>query len=234
MGFLILVGILGMSSCTRERVIKPSKKVVTEDVFVEDFQRLRVSSAFTVYVDFKNKEDLTLEVNENVLEYVEVRVVNGELRIDLEDRINLRNGAELTAYVGAKYLDGLTASGASRIYIKDELFADDLDLQISGVSRIKGTIHTDFTTARVSGASDLDLEGDTDDLELDGSGASNISGYGLVTDLLDIELSGSSKAELTNDGEMKIRLSGASTFKYKGDGVIRSIETSGASKVQKK
>jgi hypothetical protein len=234
LGFLVLVGILGMSSCTRERVIVPSKKVITEDIYVADFDRLRVGSAFTVYVNFENHEDLSLEVNENLMEYVEAKVVNGELRIELEDKVNLRRGAELRAYVGAKYLDGLSASGASRIYLRDRLFASNLSIDVSGASRIKGQIDTDFTDANVSGASDLDLEGSADEMELDASGASNVSGFGLTTNILDVDLSGASKAELTNEGEMTLRLSGASIFRYKGNGVIRSIETSGASKVQKK
>lgn len=230
---LALIGVVAFSSCTRERVIVPSKKIATENVFVEDFTRLKVASAFNCYVNFENKEELILEVNENLLEYVEVRVVNGELRIELEDDVNLRKGAELNAYVGAKILEELTASGASRIYLRDPLDVKDLEMNISGASRIKGEIKTDFTNARISGASDLDLEGFADEMELDGSGASNITGYDLTTNYLDLELSGASKAELTNEKEMKLRLSGASTLRYKGDGVISSIETSGASKVKR-
>jgi len=228
-----LVGIVALSSCTRERVIVPSKKVITDKIFVEDFDELRIGSAFTCYVDFENHEDLILEVNENLMEYVDVRIVDGELRIDLEDRVNVRKGAELTAYVGAKYLKGLSASGASRIYLRDKMSASDIRLDVSGASRIKGDVDADYAIARISGASDLDLEGYVKDMELDGSGASNITGYSLETEYLDLELSGASRAELSNDGEMDLRLSGASVFRYRGNGVITSIETSGASKVER-
>jgi hypothetical protein len=233
-GIMILTGILALSSCTRERFIAPSSKISTETILVEDFNQLRVGSAFNCYVSFENKEELLLEVNENLLEYVEVKIVNGELRIGIESGVNLRKGAELTAYVGANYLKGLSASGASRIYLRDVLRSQSLDVHVSGASRIKGDIKTDITTVVVSGASDLDLEGYTNDLELDASGASNIGGYDFECDKLDLHMSGASKAELRNEGEMHIRLSGASVFKYKGDGVIKSIKTSGASKVEKK
>lgn len=65
------------------------------------------------------------------------------------------------------------------------------------------------------------------------SGASRFEGFDFTAITLDCELSGASRMEITCEGAMKVKASGASKVLYKGNCVITSIETSGASEVIK-
>jgi hypothetical protein len=86
----------------------------------------------------------------------------------------------------------------------------------------------------LSGASDLDLTGTAAHTVIDASGASDMDGYAFSTQTCEAEGSGASSIQLTVDREVNARLSGASSMRYKGDAVIKNINTSGASKISRK
>jgi hydrogenase maturation factor HypE len=65
------------------------------------------------------------------------------------------------------------------------------------------------------------------------SGSSDMRDYDLVTDRLDITLSGASEAVVTVTNLINIDASGASTLRYQGDAVVGTSHVSGASEVVK-
>ncbi|MDD2289022.1 MAG: DUF2807 domain-containing protein [Bacteroidales bacterium] len=106
----------------------------------------------------------------------------------------------------------------------------------SGASRIDSECEVVLNQAsfEASEASHLKFFGSVINCNIKLSGASRFEGFDFTAITLDCELSGASRMEITCEGAMKIKASGASTVLYKGNCVITSIETSGASEVTKK
>ena len=78
------------------------------------------------------------------------------------------------------------------------------------------------------------MQGSTESLSLDATGASTLSDFDMVVqDKANIRLSGASNANLTINGTIDISASGASNLRYKGTGSITDIDLSGASQVIK-
>ena len=107
----------------------------------------------------------------------------------------------------------------SRVELTNDLITSNFNLDISGASSFQGGITASESDLRISGASRVEVWGATTNAEVNISGASNLADFAFtITDFLEIDLSGASKAELTVDGTMNIKASGASTFNYKGKG----------------
>ncbi|HRW95302.1 MAG TPA: DUF2807 domain-containing protein [Bacteroidales bacterium] len=106
----------------------------------------------------------------------------------------------------------------------------------SGASRIDTDCPIALNAAvfEASGASHFDINGSAINCKVELSGASRFEGFDFTAITLDCDLSGASRMDITCQGIMKIKASGASTINYKGDCVINSIETSGGSAVVKK
>jgi hypothetical protein len=85
-----------------------------------------------------------------------------------------------------------------------------------------------------SGGSSVELTGKVMDLNLESSGGGNLKGYDLVTDNATIHSSGGSDVELTVNKELSVVSSGGSDVRYKGRGVVRSVNSSGGGSVSHK
>ena len=110
------------------------------------------------------------------------------------------------------------------------------DFRASGASRIDSESEMTLNQAsfEASGASHLNFMGSAINCQVKLSSASRFQRFDFTAITLNCELSGASRVEITCEGAMKVKASGASKVLYKGNCVITSIETSGASEVTKK
>lgn len=234
---IILLMCLGlfMASCSKSRV-EPSGSISTQQKLVSDFNGLDVSSAFTVYVNFSNTEErVEIEANENLHEYIIVEKVGRNLVIRLRNNTSIKGDAILRAYVTTSNINFFEASGACSVFVQDTVFANNVNIDLSGASSLDAILQSNQISTDLSGASHVYLSGITQNLEADLSGASSLRDYALeVNDNLNIDLSGASNARLTANGNIYVEASGASSLYYRGSGTIQQMDLSGASQVQKK
>lgn len=183
---------------------------------------------------FGQSEEVVVEANSNLHQYILTDVVNGVLKIRLKNNVRIKSGSEIKVYVSATTLSQVRIDGASRIEFMNDVTTTNFELDVDGASRFQGGIYTDDIEVKSEGASKVEMWGSSDTAKIKASGASNIGDFAfLINSYLDIDLSGASKAELTVDGTMDIEVSGASRFNYKGNGVINELDVSGASSVNK-
>lgn len=234
--FIVTVGLsVLLSSCEKiGNTITPSGKVTTETMNFTGYNALDVSHAFNVYVSYSSTvENIEIEANENLHQYIIVEKQGDKLIIKLKDRINIRNNATLNAYITTGYLSDFYVSGASGITLEDPWYVNNMNIELSGASRFSGEIETQDIYSDISGASNLILTGKVDYMYLDASGASNLKDYGLKINHFEGDLSGASNAWITVNNELDVDASGASNVYYKGKGTIDYLDLSGASNVKK-
>lgn len=223
-----------MSSCIKKS-IKPSNNVTIETRQLSGYNKIDVSDAMDVELTMGSQELVQVEASENLHEYILMDVVNGTLKIRMKNNVRIKSGATIKIYVNALLMESFLIEDASRVELTNDLITSNFNLDISGASSFQGGITASESDLRISGASRVEVWGATTNAEVNISGASNLADFAFtITDFLEIDLSGASKAELTVDGTMNIKASGASTFNYKGNGVIEELDISGASSVNKK
>lgn len=223
---------LVFTSC--KKGVKPSDDITIETRQLSGYTKLDVSDAMEVEVTFGQSEEVVVEANSNLHQYILTDVVNGVLKIRLKNNVRIKSGSEIKVYVSATTLSQVRIDGASRIEFMNDVTTTNFELDVDGASRFQGGIYTADIEVKSEGASKVEMWGSSDTAKIKASGASNIGDFAfLINSYLDIDLSGASKAELTVDGTMDIEVSGASRFNYKGNGVINELDVSGASSVNK-
>jgi hypothetical protein len=140
----------------------------------------------------------------------------------------------LKAYISVKKLDRLSVSGACDVYMEDGISADKLSISFSGASDMKGKLSVKTLEVEISGASDITLSGTAVTVKVEASGASDFKGFDLATNYCEAKASGASSINITVNKELSANASGASDVRFKGEGLIRDIKTSGASSVSRK
>jgi hypothetical protein len=231
--FLFLFSII-ISSCNifGERV-EGNGNIKTETRSVEGFSGVDIGGSMHLHVAQSETYAMRIETDENLLPYIETRMNGDILEIFNRDNSNLDPTKEIAIYVSAPVFKVLRASGASRITNVNKLSCKDrVDIGGSGASHVTLELNAPSVTVDLSGASDARLKGETKDFEVNGSGASNVWCYELMTENVNADLSGASTAQVFASVNIKAGLSGASSLRYKGSATVDS-NTSGASSVKK-
>ncbi len=204
------------------------------------YHAIRISNAFDVYISQSNEEAVAISASKpEYRERIITKVENGVLIIRFDDDKKFWKGlsgdkTKLKAYISVKKLDRLDVSGACDIYFEDGISSEELHVELSGASDLKGKIDAKKLTFEISGASDATVSGNSAELKIEANGASDFKGFDLVSNYCDARASGASSINITVNKELSANASGASSVRFKGEGLIRDIKTSGSSNVTRK
>src|SRR5712691_7811520 len=208
LGAVLLAGV----ACTQ---ITGSGRIVTKQVEVASFSRIEVSDVFDVSVAIGEPEKVTLRVDDNLTDHLDVGVAEGTLRLRLEASTSVRH-ATLHADVIARSLSGIEVSGSSKVHLSRRFTIDSLEVTLSGASVIDGSLACGSARVELSGASNATLSGSAEVLVLQGSGASQIEARRLQSRHLTVGLSGASEATVWATDTISAEVPEASSLRYRG------------------
>ncbi|HUM98503.1 MAG TPA: head GIN domain-containing protein [Chitinophagaceae bacterium] len=230
--FCFIFSFFLFSALEAQQINDPNAEIRT----AKNFHGINVSNAFDVYINQGNEEAVAVSAVDNKnKERIKVEVKDGILFIRYDSK-GVQWGGEkraLKAYISIKDFDQLTVSGACDVYFTNTIAVDKLTLKQSGASDLKGKINIGELMSDVSGASDILLSGKVGNLDIEASGASSFKGYNLVAESCNAKASGASDIKINVNRELTAEASGASDIRYKGEGDLIKIKTSGSGSVSK-
>jgi hypothetical protein len=215
--------------------------------------RVAVAHAFQVDITRADSFFVSITLDDNLFEYLDIKKIGDTLHIGLETDVTYRkttqratitmpdlrrlelSGAsrgDISGFSSAHSL-WLEASGASYLSIEN-VEAGDTQFNISGASRVSGNIEIADGNFDVSGASTVELEGAAHDVLMDVSGASTMRLADFAVTNAGIELSGASKATVNVSSRLDIDASGASRLDYLGNPTLGTVSVSGESTIRQK
>ncbi|HYF31321.1 MAG TPA: head GIN domain-containing protein [Chitinophagaceae bacterium] len=206
---------------------------------VSGFHAIRVSNAIDLYLSQSTTEAVAVSASEEKYrDRIKTTVENGVLRIWFDNDNNWKvwntDKKRLKAYVSFKTLDKLTASGACDVMVEGVIKTNTLDINLSGASDFKGAVEANVVNIDQSGASDATITGRVNDLKVEVSGASDFTGFDFEAAVCQAQASGASEIKVSVSKELSARATGASRVSYKGEGVVKSVRSSGASSINKR
>ena len=210
-----------------------SGNLETEEYPFTDFTEVEIGSAFDFEIDQASSYSVSITADDNIIDHVQVSQVGQTLKIGF-GLLRPIGGVTLRASVTMPQLSALTASGATRGMVSGFSSTEDLNVAVSGASRVTGDITAGNVQFGISGASTIQLEGSADNMDATASGASHLNLDDFVVNNADDNLSGASSGTVNLDGRLDANLSGASNLWYIGEPAMGDIDTSGASAVRKK
>jgi len=213
--------------------VKGSGNLKTENYNLSDFTRVEVGTAFEVEVVQSGSYSVQVTVDDNLFKYVDVSKSGDTLKIRL-NTVTLLGPTTLEAKVTMPELRGLDFSGATRGTVSGFSSTENLDIGLSGASKVTGDITASDADFDISGASTLQLEGSAKDIVVDADGASHVKLAGFPVNNANVRLSGASTGTVNLAGRLDANLSGASKLEFIGEPTMGNISTSGASRLSKK
>lgn len=209
-----------------------SRNLVSEDRPVSGYDHLSVSGAGDVTILQDGTEALTIETDDNVMQYVTTEVRGGTLDIGLDfpDLHSVIPSAfHVTLHV--KDLSGISASGSWEVNAA-ALETTNLDIEVSGSAKVTvQALVVDALKVGSSGGSTMDLAGRATSQEIDISGSATYRAGDLQTQDTRISVSGSGNVTVWATGFLNGSISGSGTISYYGAPQV-TFDQSGSGKVK--
>jgi len=203
------------------------------------FNAVKVSNAIDVIIKQGNEEAVVVSASEEKYRNrIKTEVKDGVLRIWYDNEgtklVWNKDNKRLRAYVSIKNLSRLDVSGACDVKIDGVIKGFNLQVKLSGASSLKGEVVYNEISFEQSGASDSDIKGSVGVIQIVSSGASDFKGFNLISETCKADASGASDINITVNKDLRVSASGASDVNYRGNAVISSMKSSGASSVRKR
>ena len=231
--FFLVISVVFASCRFFTETIRGNGHVKIENRSVGSFSRVDVSSNINLYITQSDTSSVRVETDENLQEFIEVTTSGDELEIRMRNNVSLSPSGKLKVYVSGPAFRKLSASGACHIYSEGKITSEEkLDIDLSGASGAVLDLNAPRIEAGLSGAGSLDLKGQTKELNIDGSGSSDINCFELMAESVKLDISGAGSARVFASVKLDVHISGAGSVEYKGNAAV-SQSISGAGSIKK-
>jgi hypothetical protein len=204
-------------------------------ILAGSFTRIKISNAFKVIITQSETESIAISAaEEKYKEEIKTEIENGTLKIYYGGGTNWKGrDRKLKAYVSFKNLSHLEVLGASDVAVVGKITTTGITINVSGASTFKGDVSADNLEIKMSGASKGSFSGNSEMLNVDCSGATDLNAYNLKAVRCNAEVSGASNIDIFVSGELNATASGASRIRYKGNPQVSNVKKSGVSTISK-
>ena len=188
--------------------IKGSGNIVTRTIDAPDFDRVDAARAVKVVITDKATDKITIQADDNIMEYVVVEAKGGRLTATIDKSVNNVSNADVTVTVPANgRIRALDASSAARITSDVTLTADKFSID----------------------ASKITLKGSAAECSIDMSSASKLSAAEFAVTDCSVDTSSAAKATVNCTGTLRAAASSGSSIRYTGDCKTSISKSSGGS-----
>jgi len=231
---LFVVILTGVACNIGVRAIQGSGNLVTETRQVSDFDSIALSGSGQVIITQGGSESLSIETDDNVIEYVKSEVEDGTLKLGLvtgnQTGVNIQSTSRLVFYVGVDDLTRLSTAGSGEI-TADRIETSRLDLAVSGSGDIQiAEFSVSQVQANISGSGRIDLAGGANLQNVNISGSGTYQAGDLCGESVQVSVSGSGSATVCATETLDADVSGSGAVNYYGNPSIH-ISDSGSGKI---
>ncbi|MCL1990942.1 MAG: DUF2807 domain-containing protein [Defluviitaleaceae bacterium] len=230
LGFTVVLGMMALLvGCTADfsnvRLfnlgnISGSGAVVSHDFDVENFNALDISGNYLITWRQSDEVSVTVSMQENLFEFLEVSVQSETLVIDAMRTFNIGHANRPRIDITSPYLEMIRTSGAVYISDWDSINAQHFSIHAAGAANITLSLAVDSFEAHLAGAGDLTLSGNATEVNMTLAGAGNIEATHLQTNQADIVLTGAGNIDVAVSDYLTVNLTGAGRVRYTGNPTI--------------
>ncbi len=236
LGFLLPLMLLSFEACAgNKKVMKGNKDIVKKEFAISAYDKIALSSFHNIVYEQTDTPTgyVTVEADENVMPYVEVKVVDKELRIRLNEKDS--KPSKFVVYANSADLKKISLSGAGNFKAGKKVKLNNLNISLSGAGNINfDDLEVETIDCGLSGAGNISLVGKADRADFRVSGAGNVKAEELVAQHAKCRVSGVGNINVKALDKLEASVSGVGNINYRGEPKELKKSQSGMGKVRKR
>ncbi|PHR70591.1 MAG: DUF2807 domain-containing protein [Lutibacter sp.] len=214
--------------------VKGNGNVVTETRTTEDYEKIAVGGSFDVTLVSGKEGNLTIKIEDNLLEYLITEVNDGTLKIKWKKGINVHTRKGVIITVPFKQINAVSLAGSGNIKTNDPITSHNLELKIAGSGNMNLDIKASDLITKIAGSGNMSINGTTTNLECRIAGSGDFNSYNLTTRDVEVKIAGSGTLKATINGKISAKIVGSGNVYYKGTGTTEDVKVTGSGNVSKK
>ena len=225
---MVFVGFM-LHSCViniNSESVKGDGNVVAREYDIDQFDEIVCALPATVNFSVGEEYSCTIRVDENLLEYIDIKAKGGELVLgQVKPKDGLYVGFSATEFVidiTAPDINEITLAGSGDINILSPLNVQDLEITVAGSGDITFSEEVDINHLELSvnGSGDIHVEkGTVHELEADIAGSGDIVSHAEAQEA-EVSVIGSGDITVNVTGTLDYRIVGSGDIYYYGDAKV--------------
>ncbi|MEP7014861.1 MAG: DUF2807 domain-containing protein [Verrucomicrobiota bacterium] len=200
-----------VTGCTWPFGIRGDGQITTDQRSIGAFDELQASGSFDI--QWRNgPPSLSITTDRNLLQYISGEITDNRLRLRTRERLSPSHGIKVVVMSPSR--NGAKISGA-------------VDLTVPELAGPKFYFQS-------TGASDVKLDGNIDELLADMTGASDLNAKNLHTKIAEISTTGAADADISVSETLRVSITGAGTVNYHGNPPTIEKHVTGAGSIRHK
>ena len=215
--------------------IKGNGNMTTVTRTTSDYDGVKCAGSFDFVLVEGTEGNITIEGEENLIEYIITEIKNGALVVKVKNDVNLKTSRNksIKITIPFKEIENVSLAGSGDLWNDNVLASDNLDISLNGSGDIVLNINASKTKASITGSGDLTLKGTSNKLEASVTGSGDFHGYDLQVNDTDVSVTGSGDAKVVCNENLKARVTGSGDIVYKGDPKTEDTKVAGSGSIKK-
>lgn len=205
---------IGITACSN-KCIKGSGHTATENRKVKAFNEIEVSGAFKVNLVQDSSYKVAISADDNILKLIETDISGSKLKITIDAK-SVCTDNPITITIGIRDLKAIKISGAVEIGSAAKINTGDLNLDLSGASKINLDVNATNVSTKGSGINEVVLKGQAASHRVDFNGSGKLKALDFIVAKYEIETTGEADCEINVLSDLSVHTTGAATVRYKG------------------
>ncbi|NJL11773.1 MAG: DUF2807 domain-containing protein [Microscillaceae bacterium] len=193
---------------------KANGPLETQDRSASNFSRISHLIDGQVFIRQGASYQVQVTARESIINAISTQVVNGELRIGLDECI--RGDSDIEIQITLPQLNGIELAGSGQVFGESSFTANAMDLRLSGSGSIHLDVNVQNLETNVSGSGRIFLEGNTLTQEVRVSGSGEVEAFDLQSQQAEAIVSGSGNIGVRVGQSLQALISGSGNILYKG------------------
>lgn len=231
--FLFIALLLCATQLQAQKKIKGNGKTTVIHKTTASYDAVNFAGNFDYTLISGPEGNISIEGEENLLQYIITEVKNNVLTVRTQNRIQLQTSRNKAIVITVPFEDIHTVSlnGSGDVYTKNPIVASHFNTSVTGSGDIVLDVEADAIEANVTGSGDLVLKGKTRALKVSVIGSGDYKGYNLEANDVQVSIQGSGDAKVVCNGHLKARVAGSGDIKYKGHPKTKDSKVAGSGSI---
>ena len=231
---IALIICTGFQANAHGKKVKGNGNVITENRTTTDYEKIAVGGSFDVTLVAGKEGKLTIEIEDNLSQYLITEVKEGTLKIKWKKGINVRTKKGVKITIPFKQINAISLAGSGNIKTKDVISSHDLVLKLAGSGNLDLDVKASELITKIAGSGDMNINGNTTKLVCKIAGSGDFDSYDLSIQNLEAKIAGSGTLRATINGKISAKIVGSGSISYKGNGTIELLKVVGSGYIAKK
>lgn len=214
--------------------IKGKGQVVNKTITTTAYDGIAVSGSFFVTLIDGTEGTITINAEENLVDYIIVEVKENTLYIRPEKNYGLSasKGKKIQITVPINTISSVSLAGSGDVISNFMMNASSFKISLAGSGDIKVGIEAQNIDASVSGSGDIELKGKAMNFTAAVAGSGDIEAFELQADNAKASIAGSGDIQIDCTQSIEARVSGSGDIQYKGNPTKVDSKVSGSGTIK--